>query len=138
MVPVFTVVLSFRKSPNEAFFKPPNGKTLQNFKRMTGLWCVISVWLSLHMQIQASAPCLRKKNSYVVWSHINSVVISILQTKWRFPQMLVMDSKKFLHSIKILFMIYICDMIFIQINIYKRSNCSGKMAKKNYFLNFNI
>ena len=45
-----------------------------------------------------------------------------------------MDLKKFLHKNKVTFMIYICDMIFMQIIEFERSNCRGNMAKSVVFL----
>ena len=52
--------------------------------------------------------------------------------------MLAMDLKMFLHKTKVLFMTYICNMIFMQMKVYKRSNCSWNMAKKGSFPIFNI
>ena len=48
------------------------------------------------------------------------------------------DLKKVLHRKKVLLMIYICDMISMQMRVYKGSNCCGKMAKKCYFPDFSI
>ena len=75
-----------------------------------------------------------KKNFYVVWSHINSMVISFLQTKWRFFPMYAFGLKKCLHRSKVLFMIYICGIIIMQMKVCKKSNCCGNMAKNVNFL----
>ena len=40
------VILIFQISSKYAFFKPPQGKTVKNFRYMTGLWCLMWVRLS--------------------------------------------------------------------------------------------
>ena len=102
------------------------------------LWCVIWVRLGLHLQKRNFCTLSYEKKSYVVWSHINIMVLTMFQRKWRFFPMLAKDLKNFLHRCKVLFLIYICDIIFMKIEVYKRRNCSVNMAKKCYFPNFNI
>ena len=134
MVPVFTNnCLEVPKIMNKLFYKPLDGKTKRSFRSMTALWCIVWVRQSLHLRF-----VFWKQKSYVVWYHIDSVAITMVQTKCRLTPIKAMRLKKFLCRGKVLSMMNICDTILIQNNLSNRSPYSGQIAKKYYYPNLNM